>query len=52
MIQVDEPRRRFYLKFNSNERKQGPLQTLQSQLEYHHDNGELSLVQIEIAGMG
>jgi len=52
MTQVDEPQRRVCIKFSSNERMQAIVQTLQSQLEYHHDNGELSFVQIEIAGMG
>jgi len=52
MIQVDGPWSRVYIKFYSNERMQVILQTLQSQLEYHHDNDELSLVQIEMARMG
>jgi hypothetical protein len=52
MIQVDEPRRRVYIKFTSEERMQAVLQKIQSQLEYHHDNGELSIINIEKAGMG
>jgi hypothetical protein len=52
MIQVDGQRRRVYIKFFDNERMQTVLRTLLGQLEYHHDNGELSLVRIEITGKG
>jgi hypothetical protein len=52
MIQVDGPRRSVYIKFCDYERMQAVIRELPRQMEYRHDNGELSLVQIEIAGMG
>jgi hypothetical protein len=47
MIQIDGPRRRVFIKFVDEEKMQDILRTTQGQLEYHHENGELSLVQIE-----
>jgi hypothetical protein len=52
MIQVDGPRRCVYIKFCDYERMQAVIRELPGQMEYRHDNGELSLVQIEIAGIG
>jgi len=52
MIQVDGPRRRVYIKFTSEERMQSVLQDSKGLLEFRHDNGELSQVIIELAGMG
>jgi hypothetical protein len=52
MIQIDGPRRRVYIKFISNMRMQEVLLGTREGLEYKHDNGELSQVRIEIAGMG
>lgn len=52
MIQIDGPRRRVYIKFTSGERMQSVLQDCNGQLEFRHDNGELSQVTIELAGMG
>jgi hypothetical protein len=52
MIQVDGPTRRVYIKFISEERAQAVLQDSKGPLEFRHDNGELSQVIIELAGMG
>jgi hypothetical protein len=52
MIQIDEPRRRVFIRFVNNEWVMAVLQPLKGQMEYHHENGELSMVQVEIAGMG
>ena len=52
MIQIDGPRRRVYIKFVSAERMQSILQNIQGQQEYKHENGEISIVRVELAGMG
>jgi hypothetical protein len=52
MIQIDGPRKRVYIKFVSAERMQSTLQNIQGQQEYKHDNGEISIVKVELAGMG
>jgi len=51
-IQVDGPRRRVYIKFTNEDRVKEVLQDSHGQLEYMHDNGEISQVCIELAGMG
>ena len=51
MVQLDGSRRLVFIKFN-NERMQEVIRTTQRQLEFHHENGELSLVQVDIAGLG
>jgi len=45
-------RRRVYIKFVSAERMQSILQNIQEQQEYKHDNGEISIMKVELAGMG
>jgi len=52
MIQIDGPRRRVYIKFADEECMNTILQNTKEQLEFRHDNGEISKVFIEIAGMG
>ena len=52
MIQMDGARRRVYIKFTDGEYMNQILQDTEGHLEYKHDNGEISQVQIEIAGMG
>jgi len=52
MIQIDGLRRRVYIKFVSAERMQSILQNTQGQQEFKHDNGEISIVKVELAGMG
>jgi hypothetical protein len=42
MIQVVGPQRRVYIKFVNNERMLAVLQTLQGQMEYHHENGVIT----------
>ena len=52
MIQICGPSRQVYIKFVSAKRMQSTLQNIQGQQEYKHDNGELFIVNVEIAGMG
>lgn len=52
MIQIDGPRRRVYIKFVSADRMQSILQDIEGQQKYKHDNGEISIVKVELAGMG
>jgi len=52
MIQIDGPRRRVYIKFINDARLQAVLRTTEGQLDYIHENGELSVVYIERTGMG
>jgi len=52
MIQIDGPGHRVFIKLNTGEQAQSILQTTKSQLVFRHDNGELSKVQLELAGMG
>jgi hypothetical protein len=46
MVQIDGPRRCVYIMFDECER------LTNRQTEFRHDNGELSMVQIELVGMG
>jgi hypothetical protein len=51
LIQIDGPRRKVYIKFINNERMMVVLQSI-TELAYEHMNGERSLVNVEVAGMG
>jgi len=51
-IQIDGPRRRVYIKLHSSDRPHAVLQATGGRVEYRHDNGELSAVHINTAGMG
>jgi hypothetical protein len=51
MIQIDGPRRRVYIKFHSSDQPYAVLQATEWRVEFRHDNGELSLVNISVAGM-
>lgn len=51
MIQIDGPRQRVFIKFANNERLQSTLQTTKGQMKFRHDNGQFSMVEIELAGM-
>ena len=51
MIQIDGTRQVF-IKFTNSTRMQSVLTETKGQLEFKHDNGELSEVTIEPAGMG
>ena len=52
MIQICGPMRHVFIKFANTERMQSILPDTNGQMEFRHDNGELSLVKIEPAGMG
>jgi hypothetical protein len=50
MIQIDGPRRHVFIKLANTERMQSVLQDTNGQIEFRHDNGELSMVKTEPAG--
>jgi hypothetical protein len=52
MIQIDGPKRHVYIKFKNTERIQQVLTDTEGKAEFKHDNGEISKVTIEPAGMG
>ena len=52
MIQVDGPRKRVYIKFTDEESMNTTIQNTEGQISFRHDNGEISKVFNEIAGMG
>jgi len=51
MIQIEGPKRHVFIKFANTERMQHILKETNGQMEFRHDNGELSMVKIEPAGM-
>jgi len=52
MVQIDGTRRQMYVKFTDFQYLQDLLHSTTGQPEYKHDNGEISQVKIEMAGMG
>jgi hypothetical protein len=52
MIPIDGLQHRVYIKFVNTDRMMVVLQIVKGQLEYYHENGELSLVKVEVAGLG
>jgi hypothetical protein len=52
MIQIDGPRRHVYIKFKNAEQVHTVLNESEGQRENRHDNGVISKVKIEPAGMG
>jgi len=52
MTQVDGPRRRVFIIFFNEDRMNEILWDTNGTCEYKHDNGEISQVSVEIAGMG
>jgi hypothetical protein len=51
MIQIDEPRRQVYIKFAELQCLHEVLHSTAGQSEYKHENGEISHVKNEMAGM-
>ena len=51
-LQTDGPRRRVYIKCSSESRLQEILNENPGQLNFHHNNGELSQVKLELAVEG
>ena len=49
---MDGPRRRVYIKFVTSEKIQTVLRSTAGQLEFQHETGEISIVRVDIAGMG
>jgi hypothetical protein len=52
IIQKDGPIRRVYIKFVSDEKMNTHIQNIQGSHEYRHANGELSLVEVSLTGLG
>jgi hypothetical protein len=52
MIQIDGPKIHVYIKFQNTDILQRIINNANGQQEYKHENGEISKVQIEHAGMG
>jgi len=52
MVQIYGTRRQVYIKFTDFQYLQDLLHSTTGQSEYKHDNGEISQVKIEMAGMG
>jgi hypothetical protein len=52
MIQVDGPKRHVYIKFKNTDKMQQVLNGNKEQHVFKHENGDISKVQIEHAGMG
>jgi hypothetical protein len=52
MIQIEGPKRHVYIKFQNLDKLQAILRETEGKKEYRHENGEISRVQIEMAGMG
>jgi hypothetical protein len=52
MIQIDGPRRHVYIKYKHPEPMLTMLNEAKGGKEYRHENGEISIVHIEPAGMG
>jgi len=52
VIQIDGPLRKVYVKFVNNESMMRAFQLIECDLEFHHENREISKVTIEITGVG
>jgi hypothetical protein len=52
MIQIDGPLCRVYIKFHTSDRTYATLQAAHGGVEFRHDNGEISVVRIELASIG
>ena len=52
IIQIDGPRCRVYIKFINEDTMHAVYKSVGKQVEYKHENGEISKVNIELAGMG
>jgi len=52
MVQIDGSRRQVYIKFTDLQYLKDLPHSTTGQSEYKHDNGEISQVKVEMAGMG
>ena len=52
MIQIEGAKRHVYIKLNTTEYAKEIIQTTEGNVTYKHDNGEMSIIRLELAGMG
>jgi hypothetical protein len=52
MIQIEGTRRQVYIKLSTNDYAKEIVKKTEGQVTYKHDNGEISIVRIDFAGMG
>ena len=52
MFQIDGARRHVYIKLSTNDHAKEIIKNTAGQMSYKDDNGEISTVRIELAGMG
>jgi len=52
VIQIDGPLRNVYVKFVSPDKMTNTLQQFQGDLQFYLENGDISSVKVEIAGVG
>jgi hypothetical protein len=52
MIQIDGHRRQVFINFHKSDRTNVVLQATKGCAEFRHETGELSMVQVDLAGMG
>jgi len=52
IIQIDGPRCRVYIKFINEDTMHAVYKSVGKQVEYKHENGEISKVNIALAGLG
>ena len=52
MLQIDGSKRLVHINFGNNVRMQDVFHSTEGQVEYRHNNGEISTVRISTAGVG
>ena len=52
MTQIEGAKRQVYIKMSTTEYAKEIIQTTEGNVTYKHDNGEMSIIRLELAGMG